>query len=308
MAPLISVVILSYNRERYLCAAIESVLAQTQPNFELLIWDDGSTDRSLEIAQHYPQTDSRIRVVAATHQGIALASQSAIAATTGTYLGWVDSDDRLAPTALEKTAAVLTAQPAVGLVYTDYWTIDDRDQIRCYGQRCSIPYSKERLLLDFMTFHFRLLRRSVFEQVGGIDVALKDVYDYDLCLRLSEITAVARVQEPLYYYRSHAESSSYQRRLEQILWSRQAIAKALKRRGLSDRLQLDLKLEQINGELFGHFSLNPRHGLPSLPSRFVRLMMALAPSSLPEATVSTSVVVSVLAMEPTCFTALKNLG
>jgi filamentous hemagglutinin family protein len=258
MAPSISIVILSYNRERYLRDTIESVLAQTYTDFELMIWDDGSTDRSAAIAQHYARQDARIRVVAAAHQGKTVARKASIAATTGEYLGWVDSDDLLAPTALEKTAAVLTAQPAVGMVYSDYWAMDDRAQVRGYGRRCAIPYSSERLLLDFMTFHFRLLRRTTFEQAGGIDATFKYAYDYDLCLRLSEITQIARVQEPLYYYRCHAESLSYQRRQEQICWSRKAIAKALKRRGLSDRFKIDLKLEQVKDELLGRFTLRPR--------------------------------------------------
>jgi len=86
-------VITSYNRDRYLAKAIESVLAQTYPHFELLIWDDRSTDASLDIACYYAQQDPRICVHAAPHHGIAPAIKAAIAHTTAPYLGWVDSDD-----------------------------------------------------------------------------------------------------------------------------------------------------------------------------------------------------------------------
>ncbi|MEG3875535.1 glycosyltransferase [Microcoleus sp. Z1_B5] len=65
----ISIVMTVYNRERYLKAAIESVLAQTYPNFELLIWDDGSTDNSLNIARNYAKLDPRIKALAAEHRG-----------------------------------------------------------------------------------------------------------------------------------------------------------------------------------------------------------------------------------------------
>jgi len=79
----ISLVITVYNRERYLDQAIESVLAQTWHDFELLIWDDGSTDSSVEIAHRYAERDSRVRVVAADHLGRTRALKAAIAQTTG---------------------------------------------------------------------------------------------------------------------------------------------------------------------------------------------------------------------------------
>lgn len=118
MTAKISLVMTVYNRERYLATAIKSVLAQTYPDFELLIWDDGSTDKSLEIANDYAQRDRRVRVVAAEHQGRSPALKAAHSQATGAYLGWVDSDDALVPTALEETALVLNGHPELGLVYT----------------------------------------------------------------------------------------------------------------------------------------------------------------------------------------------
>lgn len=240
MIPSISIVIPVYNRELYVGAAIESILNQTMRDFELLVWDDGSTDRSLDIARHYAELDERVCVVAAEHQGFVPALKAAFAATTGTYIGSVDSDDELAPTALEETAAILDTHPEVGLVYTDYQVIDENGQDRGLGRRCHIPYSKDRLLVDFMTFHFRLLRRCVYEQVGGVDESFERAEDYDLCLKLSEVTAVQHVQKPLYYYRRHAGNMTNQL-LEQIKWSYKASLQALKRRGLDKHYQLDLQ-------------------------------------------------------------------
>ena len=246
MAVSISIVITTYNQEQYLHAAIASILAQTRRDFELLIWDDGSTDRSVDVARQYAMQDERVRVVATENRGRGLALKAAIAQTTGTYIGWVDQDDWLAPTALEETAVVLDAQPQVGLVYTDYLVIDEKGKVIDYGQRCRIPYSKERLLIDFMTFHFRLFRRSVFEQAGGIDEAFEYIEDYDLCLRLSEVTQVRHVQKPLYYYRVHLESLSQRKRVEQISLSCQAIARALERRGLADYIDVNLVNNQFS--------------------------------------------------------------
>lgn len=237
MSALVSIVICAYNRQTLLAAAIESVLAQTYPVFELLVWDDGSTDASLAVAQHYAQRDSRVRVVAAPHQGFTCSLKAAISETTAPYLGWVDSDDLLAPTALEKTVAVLDANPAVGMVYTDYLVIDEEGRNHGLGSRCRIPYSKDRLLIDFMTFHFRLIRRSVYEQVGGLDAAFVRAQDYDLCLRLAEVTKVEHINEPLYGYRQHSDNLTLQQE-EQVRWAYKASTDALKRRGLSDRYEI----------------------------------------------------------------------
>jgi glycosyltransferase involved in cell wall biosynthesis len=223
MSPLISLITTVYNRQHYLQAAIHSVLAQTHSNFELLIWDDGSNDESLPIAQRFAQQDSRIKVFAAPHQGRALALQAAHEQATGDYLGWVDSDDLLAATALAETATILETHPPIGLVYTDYWRLDAAGSVKGLGQRCQIPYSPDRLLVDFMTFHFRLFRRSAFEQAGGINPTFPAAIDYDLCLRLSEVTEVMHLPRPLYYYRVHHLSISGAHRLTQIEYSREAM-------------------------------------------------------------------------------------
>ena len=242
--PTVSVIIRGYNRERYIGPAIESVLAQTYTDFDLLIWDDGSTDKTARIAIEYAKKDRRIRVAACEHRGAVKSLRAAVADTFGAYLCWVDSDDLLSPTALEETVAVLDEHPSVGMVYTDYQLIDAAGRIKGRGRRCRIPYNKDRLLLDFMTFHFRLMRRSVLEQVGGINENFRCAEDYDLCLRLSEITEIRHIQKPLYQYRVHPRSISHEMRLEQVHWSREAISNALKRRGLADRFEVDLQIRE----------------------------------------------------------------
>ena len=236
--PLVSVIMTVFNREEYLEAAIESVLCQTYPNFELLIWDDGSTDRSIEIAKYYAEQDSRIRFIAGEHTGRALALKNAHDNAVGTYVGWLDSDDRLAPDALTATVNILDTNPEIGMVYTQYQTIDAADQIGALGSRCHIRYSNLQILVDFMTFHFRLIRRSIYEQVGGVDVSFPCAMDYDLCLKLSEVTQIYFLEQPLYFYRNHSESISQRQYTEQIYQSQRAIRKALERRGLSNDYEL----------------------------------------------------------------------
>ena len=111
----ISLIITVYNRQTYLAQTIESVLQQTYKDWELLIWDDGSTDDSLKIAHHYAQFNSQIQVIASHHQGRGPALASAITQTKGVYLAWVDSDDLLYPTTLAETIAILNSEPSVGV-------------------------------------------------------------------------------------------------------------------------------------------------------------------------------------------------
>ncbi|MEH1948267.1 MAG: CHAT domain-containing protein [Nostoc sp.] len=278
MSPLISIVIVNYNRESYLQEAIASVLAQTWQNFELLIWDNGSTDGSVAIANNYAQKDRRVRVVEADNQGVAAACKRAIAQTSGAYIGILDSDDILAPTALAQTATVLNSHPETGFVYTDYLNIDPNGKVIGYGHRCDIPYSQSGLLVDFMTFHFRLMRRSVYNRVGGVNESFSCcAYDYDLCLRLSEVAQVLRVKEPLYFYRNHSQSISVIRQKEQILWSKQAIAQALWRRGLADKLQIDVELPT------GRFILRRKKSLLSNIAASVLVIASLVSPRLAQA-------------------------
>ena len=228
MRPLISLVITSYNQSHYLKDAIATILAQTETNFELLIWDDGSTDDSVQMARNIAATDDRVTVVAAGHLGRGRALEVAIAHTSGEYIGWVDGDDLLAATALEQTAAILDAQPEVGVVYTDYAEIDRDGKFLAMGKRCQIPYSPQRLLTDFMMFHFRLMRRSVYDRVGGINPSFEYIEDYDLCLRLSEVTQVHHLQQPLYYYRLHSENTSRIQHQTQIWRSQKATRASLR--------------------------------------------------------------------------------
>ncbi|MEO0768284.1 MAG: glycosyltransferase [Cyanobacteria bacterium J06649_4] len=236
----VSIILTVYNREQYLSAAIESFLAQTYSQAELIVWDDGSTDSSLSIARNYAHQDLRVKVIPARHQGRVNALYDAMEIATGDYLGWLDSDDLLRPTALEETIAVLDRYPNVGMVYTDYWVIDEQSTIKGLGNRCLIPYSKEQLLVDFMTFHFQLFRRVTYLKAGKLDRSMKYAQDYDLCLKISEITEIKHISSALYCYRSHESSVSIEHKLKQTEFSRRAVLNALKRRQMDKEYSLEV--------------------------------------------------------------------
>jgi glycosyltransferase involved in cell wall biosynthesis len=236
----ISLITTVYNRQKYLAKAIDSILAQTYPHWHLVLWDDGSTDESPQIAREYALTDDRIQFIPAPHTGRISALHSAIQVDRSPYLAFVDSDDLLAPNALAATAAILEERPSVGMVYTNYQIIDASDRLKKIGARCQIPYSQDRMLIDFMTFHFRLIRRELYELVGGIDLSFRSAEDYDLCLKLAEVTEIYHLPEILYYYREHPDSISQSDRQEQLEYSAKAVTNALIRRGLSEKYQLTI--------------------------------------------------------------------
>jgi glycosyltransferase involved in cell wall biosynthesis len=242
MQPIASFITTIYNRENYLAQSIESALAQTEPNFELILLDDGSTDGSVEVAQRYADADPRVRLIKAKHQGRGLALSTACSFASGKYLALLDSDDWLAPEALAETATVLEALSEVSMVYSNYYDVSEAGKLLRLGHRCGIPYSRERLLLDFMVFHFRLFRRTALEQVGGIDPEFDCAPDYDLSLKLSEVGEVIHLEKALYFYRQHENSISAARQMEQIHYSHKAVTQALKRRGLAAHLSVEVQL------------------------------------------------------------------
>ena len=271
MPNLVSLAMTVYNRENYLRITLDSILTQTYPHWHLTIWDDGSTDSSPDIAREYARIDPRIRFIPAPHTGRANALRAVInasdrpclvspsrslpwAAITGNrtvgeafpkglanrYLAWIDSDDLLAPDALAATVAILDTNPQFGMVYTDHSLIDERGHTLGLGARCQIPYSKERLLIDFMTFHFRLIRREIYDLVGGIDLDFPQAQDYDICLKISEVTEIYHLQQPFYYYRIHPDTISQSQNARQTERAATAVRNALVRRGLSDRYRLNV--------------------------------------------------------------------
>ena len=252
MPPTVSLLIPAFNRADFVAAAVGSVIRQTYRDFELLVWDDGSTDATADVAERASAHDPRVRVVRAAHAGVCAAINAAARQLTGKYFSWVDSDDAIAPTCLAETVAFLDANPDVGMVYTDYLTMDADGRIGGPGSRTKIPYAKDRLLIDFMTFHFRLMRREIFDRVGGIDETIPGAEDYDLCLRLSEQTEIRKLARPLYFYRVHDRSISSEKRLWQIMQSKEAVTRALSRRGMDGEFEIDV-------ELVGRFRLRKKN-------------------------------------------------
>jgi glycosyltransferase involved in cell wall biosynthesis len=123
---LVSVIIPVYNAEKYIAATLRSVLDQTYQNFELLIIDDGSPDRSIEICRQF--TDPRIKIICQENQGVAAARNQGIREAQGEYIAFLDADDLWLPTKIEKHVNHLESSKSVGVSYSYSTLIDATDK------------------------------------------------------------------------------------------------------------------------------------------------------------------------------------
>lgn len=241
MPALISIATPIYNTARFLPAALDSLLAQDHVDWEGLLWDDGSTDGSGDIAAEYARRDPRFRVLGnGRNNGVSFGSATALAQARGEYVAVLDSDDMLEPDALSSMLAFMRERPQLGMAYSQYVEVDQDGVLLAAGRRFLTPYSSHQLMVDFMTYHFRLMRADAYRAVGGIDRDMPVAPDYDLCLRLSERFQIGHLPKPLYRYRMHRDSLSHGSRLRQVRASFDAAQRALQRRGLEGQYALSL--------------------------------------------------------------------
>ncbi|MDI1254018.1 glycosyltransferase [Thermomonas sp.] len=241
MPALISIAIPIYNTARFLAAALDSLLAQDHPDWEGLLWDDGSTDGSAEIAADYARRDPRFHVLGGGCQnGNPYALANTLALARGDFVGVLDSDDVLEPNALSAMLHFMQENPGLGMAYSQHVEIDEAGDFLRLGTRCQMPYSSQKLLVDFMTYHFRLIRTNAYQAVGGYDPSVDESADYDLCLRLSERFDIGHLPQPLYRYRIRADSISHGSRLRQVRVTFDIAQRALQRRGLQSQYALSL--------------------------------------------------------------------
>ena len=201
--PLVSIVLPTYNGSRYLREAIDSCLAQTYRNWELIIVDDCSTDASAEIVAEYTSRDSRVRCIRhEINKKLPAALNTGHAAARGEYLTWTSDDNRFLPAAIEEMTRFLQEHPAVGVVYTDCVLIDDAG--RYMGDFPALPASR-LAYVDAVGACF-LYRRTVYETLGGYDVDLFLAEDYEYFLRAYRHFELAPLHKTLYEYRWHGQS------------------------------------------------------------------------------------------------------
>lgn len=238
MTPAVSVVLPVRNGERFLEAAIASVLAQTFDDFELLVIDDGSTDTTPAILARVE--DRRVRVLTSAGRGLAAALNLGLAAAQGRYLARHDADDWSAPDRFTRQVAWLDAHPDIDVLATAAAFVDAQGRpvdtpwtrtVHAQWDGAVTPEAIATLLpLTCCLFHATVMTRpDVLRAAGGYDAAAVPAEDYDLWLRLLPERRFARLPERLYTVRTYPESFSARRRADQIDRVVEAKLRALRR-------------------------------------------------------------------------------
>ena len=201
--PLVSILVPVYDTEpQYLRLAVDSVLAQAYPEWELILCDDGSTKTETRAALgEIAELDPRIRVHSLdVNSGIAAATNAALALAQGEFVAMLDHDDELLPAALLAVIQALNADPTLDVVYTD------QDYVEADGSVAQTFYKPDWSLELFRGVmyvgHLLVVRRALADEIGGFDPAFNNVQDFEFMLRLTEHTErIAHVPTILYHWR-----------------------------------------------------------------------------------------------------------
>jgi len=233
--PTISVLMPVRNAERYLAQAVRSILGQTLGDFELILVDDGSTDRSRAIAEQFTRHDARVCVLRQSGGGgIAASLNTALAQAAGRYLARMDADDVARPRRLEKQAVYLDADRqcvAVGcwIQHMDPFDVPLRIQ--------ALPSEHQEIDQAFLAGDCGviahpavMMRREAVRRVGGYRGRYSE--DLDLFLRLGEVGRLANLPEVLLNYREHLDSWDFTQRKAQFEAVEQIVREAWRRRGM----------------------------------------------------------------------------
>jgi glycosyltransferase involved in cell wall biosynthesis len=207
--PVVSIVIPAHNAAKTIRQTIDSALAQTFTDFELIVIDDGSSDGTAEAVASV--RDARVRLKFAAQGGSAVARNRGIALARGEMICFLDADDLWAPTKLERQLEALRRHPEAGVAYA--WTdlVNERSEPLFRGGHVALS---GRVYPKLLVYNFLecgsnpMVRRSALEAAGGFNEQLVNSEDWDLWLRLSQQTEFVAVPETLVYYRMSEEAKS----------------------------------------------------------------------------------------------------
>lgn len=203
MDPLFSVLIANYNNGHYLQEAINSVLAQTYKNWEIVLVDDKSTDNSFEIYEKYKE-ESRLHVYYnEENRGCGFTKRRCVELAKGELCGFLDPDDKLSSDALEIMVGAHQEHPNCSLAYSTLFLWDDKSGVTKVIEDVGAMENGEDFLISSkkIVSHFAVFKKSFYEKTIGIDKTLSSAVDFDLYVKLEEVGDLCFVNEPLYYYR-----------------------------------------------------------------------------------------------------------
>ena len=247
--PTVSVIIPTYQRANLVNQAIESVLAQTYRDYEIIVVNDGSTDDTKAVLAQF---GNKITAIHQENRGLSAARNTGILASQGKYIAFLDDDDLWLPEKLAKQIPVLEAKPQIGLIYSDMFRFNENGVFPdTWGKNFptpSLPVSWTLFKGNFIPVPTVVVRRACLDKIGWFDESLSACEDYDLWLRIIEKFPVYHLDEPLAYYRQ--SSDNMQKEKEPMLVNTLRVKeKAFKR---NPNLQ-KLPLQYLDKYYFQHY-------------------------------------------------------
>lgn len=202
--PLVSIIIPVYNGERFLKYSIESALAQTYTNFELLIINDGSTDNSKLLIEKYLY-NPKVHYYEQKNAGVASARNKALKHAQGKYIGFLDQDDLWLPNKLQIQVPYLEENTSLALVHSDQQYIDENNNIIEFNtDKTGEGWCfKELFIKNNISILTTLIRKSVLNQIGNFNTSLSGTDDYELWLRISYRYPIGYLNHNVACYRFH---------------------------------------------------------------------------------------------------------
>ena len=244
MSESISVIIPTYNYGRFIADAIHSLLAQTRLPDEIIVIDDGSTDDTAEVVEKFSDD---VKYIRQENAGVSAARNRGVAKSSGDLIAFLDADDMLEPTALEKQVQKFR-DPTIGLVHCGMREFDSATgatlRIRTDGGDAAI--AENLLLWEGAVIAGPggavLVSRKAFDDAGGFDTRINVGEDWDFCYRVARKFKVGFVPEPLVNYRIHSAGAHHNiREME---------------RGMSlfyEKAFADPSVEHLRGRAYGNF-------------------------------------------------------
>jgi glycosyltransferase involved in cell wall biosynthesis len=205
---LISVLMPVYNAEKYLKQAIDSILHQTYIDFELLIFNDASTDKSLEIIKGY--TDQRIKIInSPINTGYVKHLNHGLSIANGKYIARMDADDIAHPERFEKQLVVMEKNPNVGVCGSNIEIFGDRTEKLIFPETDKDIFTRFFIHGNSIAHPSVMMRKNIIEKHRiSYNQSLEPAEDYDMWIRISEVAELYNIQEPLLEYRWHTSNES----------------------------------------------------------------------------------------------------
>ncbi|MHB8753369.1 MAG: glycosyltransferase [Candidatus Acidiferrales bacterium] len=255
--PRLCVVMSVFNGQAFLAEAIESILNQTFRDFEFIIIDDGSTDKTAEILSVYARDDARIRVIHHENKGRTASLNIGISVAKGDYIARMDADDIALPDRFQQQIDFLERYAEIGLLGGAIDLIEDTGRVlRTVQPPVEDSEIKSMMLHSNPMWHPSVvMRKDVAVAAGGYRKAFKESEDYDLFLRIGERSQLANLANPVLQYRVHAKQVSVRNMRHQVecLLAARAAA-SLRKRGRPDPLW---DAEEITPEILLSLEVTP---------------------------------------------------